>query len=270
MPIADSTRLPSVPYSLVGLEFRGSRTIKSEDLVKLAGITTLSELDLSYTETNDQGLASLDDLGALTTLKLAGTAISDEGIASVVRSCPMLERLDISNTACTAGVVPILASLHQLKELSLVGLPIGDLHLSELAEHRELRMLDLQETQISGKGLGALTGLGNLVNLVLSDTSVGDEGAALLANCKQLEFLALNRCQITDAGMEHLAGLPRLGWLEIRDNKLLGDEGLAKLHKTASLKRLVVSNGVFSQEARTRLQKRLPGCEIKLGDPGLP
>jgi hypothetical protein len=131
-------------------------------------------------------------------------------------------------------------------------------------------MLDLQETQISGKGLFALTKLSNLVNLVLNDTNVGDEGAAQLANCKQLEFLALNRCQITDSGMEHLAGLPRLGWLEIRDNKLLGDEGLARLNRTPSLKRLVVSNGVFSQEARVRLQKRLPGCEIKLVDPGLP
>ncbi len=270
IPIADSTRLPSIPYSLVGLEFRGSRAIASADLSKLAGIATLSELDLSYTGIDDQGLALLDGLGALTSLKLEGTAVSDAGIESVVRSCPMLKRLDVGKTACTAGVVPALAPLHQLEVLSLVRVPVGDAQLSQLAAHVDLKMIDLQESQVTGQGLRALTVLSRLVNLVLNDTNVGDEGAAQLAKCIQLEFLALNNCQLTDSGVQQLASLPRLGWLEIRDNKLLRDEGLNELGKSQSLKRLVVTNGNFSHEAREGLQKRLPGCEIKLVDAVLP
>ncbi len=266
-PIFRIDQLPDEPqYSLVKLEMRGSRSVQDADLAKLAQVAALQWLDLSDTKITNGGLSQLVGLSALTTLKLAETTVSDEGLASVVENCPMLKRLDIGHTACTAEVLKVLAPLRQLEDLSLSGLPVGDAQLGQLASHPNLKMLSLQETQVTGPGLGALAAVASLSNLALSDTNVGDQGTQQLAQCKQLETLVLNHCQLTDSGLEHLATLPRLVCLEIWDNQQLHDEGLAKLDKVHSLKRLLVTTGQFSEAARNLFLEKLPGCEIKLID----
>ena len=80
----------------------------------------------------------------------------------------------------------------------------------------------------------------------------------------------LNDCQLTDDSLAHLAALPRLSWLEIKDNPKLRDHGLDKLTKAGALRRLYLTNGVFSQDARDRLGRFLPQCEIKLIDASSP
>ena len=270
LTVADLSQLPSEAFVLVAVEVRGSRELDDVDLRGLAGITTLTALDASDTSISDKGLARLDGLPTLTTLKLAGTAVSDAGVARIIECCPMLKRLDIGRTSCTSKVVEAIAPLHQLEELSLAGLPIGDAQLANLTSHRDLKVLNLEATPITGQGLAALATLSSLMNLVLSDTAVGDQGAAALARCRQLELVVLNDCQLTDAGLAHLAALPRLSWLEIKDNPKLRDHGLDRLAKASVLRRLYLTNGVFSQAARDRLGSYLPQCEIKLIDASSP
>jgi hypothetical protein len=268
--VTDAARLPSEPFELVAVELSGCAAVRDADLAHLSGVSTLAALDLADTTIGDAGLAQLEGIPALTSLTLTGTKVSDRGVARVVERCPMLKRLDLGHTACTSGVAAAIKPLHQLEGLSLAGLPIGDAQLRQIAAQRDLKTLDLTATAITAKGLAALDPLSSLINLVLTDTAVGDEGAAALTRCQQLEIVALNGCELSDAALEPLARLPRLGWLEIKDNPSLRDAALDNLARARSLRRLVVTNGVFSQTARDRLKLHLPQCEIKLIDASSP
>jgi len=268
--ISSGQELPSEAYQLEGIEFRGSRTLADADLGRLAGINTLHWLDLNDTQIGDSGIVQLDSFTTLTTLKLEGTQISDLGLAQIVQRCPMLKRLHIGRTACSAAAIESLTALKQLEELSLLDLPVTDAGLKQVGRLAGLQVLDLSGSQITDQGLTELAGLSGLTSLALDRTSIGDRGLTMISKWGQLASLKLNGCQITDAGLAHLAVLPRLESLEIKDNEQLRDAGLTKLGRARSLVRLVVTNGQFSQEARDRLQERLQErslqCEIKLVD----
>jgi eukaryotic-like serine/threonine-protein kinase len=265
--ISHGEQLPTESYTLVGLEFRGMKSLASADLDRLAGVSSLSWLDFSDTPIGDEGIEHLDHLVALTTLKLDGTQLSDRGLALVIDRCPMLQRLHIGRTACSAAAAKSVTELAHLEELSLQGLPIGNAELNQLRAAPQLKSLDLCGTQVTDQGLGELTELASLTSLALDDTKITDRGLAVLARMRQLASLKLNGCKITDKGLGQLAALGGLQWLEIKDNEQLSDTGLGKLVALKSLERLLITNGQFSRAARDGLMRRLSTCEIKLEDP---
>ncbi|MCI0358920.1 MAG: serine/threonine protein kinase [Planctomycetaceae bacterium] len=265
--ISHGEHLPAESYTLVGIEFRGSKSLVDADLARLVGLSTLSWLDLSDTSIGDGGIGHVDHRVALTTLKLEGTRLSDRGLAHVVDCCPMLQRLHIGRTQCSGAAVKSAAALAHLHELSLCGLPICNAELKQLRTMAHLQALDLCGTQVTDQGLNELAGLSNLTSLVVDKTKVTDRGLAVLGRLRQIESLKLNGCKITDAGIGQLAGLGGLRWLEIKDNEQLSDAGLGQLKAAKSLQRLVVTNGQFSRAARDELARELPACEITLENP---
>jgi hypothetical protein len=109
-----------------------------------------------------------------------------------------------------------VSALKQLHILDLtgfkeIGIGVTDRGLKELASLRQLRMLSLAYTPVTDSGLKALISLKQLRTLDLSGTKVTDKGLKTLASLKHLRELSLHGTEVTDAGVKQLRKvLPRL------------------------------------------------------------
>ena len=266
--ISALAELPREAYRVVGFELQGNRKLTDADLSRFANITTLSWLDLTNTNIGDAGLAQLTNLAGLTTVKLEGTEVTDKGIEKLVVRSPVINRLLLGRTKCTAQVLPHLARLKQLQELSLDSLPIANSDLHHLGDVSHLQELNLSGTKVTDQGLVELRSFPELERLRLDRTAITDAGLDTLAQAGRLTSLSMNgSTHISAAGLAHLARLSRLDSLEICDASELRDLALRELGKIKSLRLLVLTNGQFSLKARTQLEERLTQCTIKLVDP---
>jgi hypothetical protein len=73
--------------------------------------------------------------------------------------------------------------------------------------------------------------------------------------------LDLRRTAITDDGLAHLKRLRKLQVLTL-DGTAISDAGLVHLEKQRALRQLAISQTQVTVEAASRLQHRIPSCEI--------
>jgi serine/threonine protein kinase len=166
--------------SLEALSLRGQRKVPATVLDSIGGCSSLRELDLGFTDVNDEGLEKLKGLAELRRLVLTGTAISDAG-------CAHLRRLT------------------KLEELELCGTSISNDGLKGLRELQGLRRLDLDNTSIDDRGLAQLGHLPKLASLSLAYTGVSKDGLATLRGLKSLADVSLIGAQVTDDALKNLA-----------------------------------------------------------------
>jgi serine/threonine protein kinase len=262
--ISAADLLPSEPFALVGVRLAGSTIVNDRDLARLAGMKSLSLIDLSGTTISDAGIKQLTDISALTSINLEGTNVTDDGVSHLVRTCPNLNRLLLGKSKCTPAVVEAISHLKQMRDLSLAGVPVVDEHLATISRLVNLQILNLAQTKVTDAGVAHLARLSQLQNLRLDGTQISDVGLGALAMAhSQLFTLSLNRMpNITGAGLAQLAHLSRLEWLEIRGSSRISDDGLDRLTAISSLMHLEVDKGQFSAAAIDKLRTALPGCEL--------
>ncbi len=267
--VASLNLLPTEPFALVGIRLAGSTRLADADLTRLAGLKSLSWLDLAGTAVTDAGVQQLADVSALTNINLEGTGVTDEGVAHLVRTCPNLYRLLLGRTKCTPAVVVAISNLKQMRDLSLAGVPVVDDQLVSIGQLANLQILNLAQTKVTDAGLPHLANLAHLESLRLDGTSITDVGLATIAmSHHSLVSLGLNRMpEITGAGLTHLGNLSRLESLEICGSPKIGDAGLASLAVATSLRSLEVDQGQFSPAALEQLRASLPGCNVLPRDP---
>lgn len=109
--------------------------ITDGDLRHLAGIESLQELMLAYTDITDEGLHHICGLPRLRVLDLWGTRISDEGLRVIAAAAATLDRLNVGRTAITDAGLEHLRYMHTLDELNLRGTAVrgpGLVHLHHL------------------------------------------------------------------------------------------------------------------------------------------
>ena len=214
----------------------GSSEIRDSDIRSLAGLTQLTQLNLSDNEITD--VSALADLTELTVLSLNGNQITD---VSALAGLTQLTDLHLSNNQITD--VSALAGLTQLQELNLQNNQVDDVSalaeltqiteiglrnneitdVSDLAELTHLTDLDLGNNQITD--VNALAELTQLTELNLNNNEITDVSA--LAELSQLTELNLNYNQITDVSA--LAGLTELTGLYLLNNEITDVNGLAEL-----------------------------------------
>lgn len=101
-------------------------------LAHLAGLTRLTELDVSEHLLTDAGLVHLAGLTELEVLNLS----DNEGIVGPglehLKHLPKLRRLDLGSTGLTTAAVPLLRQFSQLESLDLFGTKIGERGLNTL------------------------------------------------------------------------------------------------------------------------------------------
>jgi hypothetical protein len=150
--------------------------------------------------------------------KLKHIRIDDDRLrghnAALLKQLANLESLHLCGPVDAAGVRQI-ATLTQLKHLSLRGADLTQDGLTALAALTQLETLNLDECQVANAQLQQLAACRNLETLSLMEASLNDEGVAGVAAIPRLTNLQLNGTAITGRGLKALANCRRLSRLNL-------------------------------------------------------
>ncbi len=259
-------RLPN----LRSLDVRRSR-VTDEGLAHLRGVKTLESLELPDEGISDRGLAYLSELPRLHKLDISRVHLvdpskdhgyyTDKGIAMLAR-CRSLEELSIGSIGVTDASMEAIASLDQLRVLTLFGCTsVTDEGLKRLARLTKLEGLHVCDANVTISGLSALNGLANLRRLQIDDVEQGGSGLDL-SGLRNLEELTIGTRReggvINDADVACLAGLSRLRWFQIGQPLTkpygLTDRGLASLAGLTEMDRLTIGGPDLTDEGLGHLR----------------
>ena len=186
--------------------------------------TSLTELDLSSMELNDDDIKDLDKMVNLTSLCLYDNQISD---------------------------ISALNNLTNLSYLYLGNNQISD--ISALSNLTNLTYLYLGDNQISD--ISALSNLTNLTELNLNSNQISDISA--LSNLTNLSYLILAVNQISDiSALNNLTNLTRL---HLHGNQI---SDISALNNLANLSDVFLGDNQISESDIEDMEKALPNCHI--------
>ncbi|AWM37404.1 Serine/threonine-protein kinase PrkC [Gemmata obscuriglobus] len=231
--------LPQGPLALARVNL-SDRSVKDDDLGRLAGCTGLTELVLHETRVTDAALGYLKNLARLQFLSLTGTDVTDAGLARI-RERKSLTTLHLSSTKVTNAGLVHLAGLAGLSHIHLDGTGVSDAGLVHLKGLTDLKTLGLSRTRVLGPGLAHTHSWKRLDALYLTNTGVTDEAFAHLSPHHTLRHLGADGTGLTDAGMAHVRHLTGLISLNLSDTAV-GDAGLMQLGSNAGPTHLTVRN----------------------------
>lgn len=140
--------------SLTKLELTGS-TIAADGWQYLGTFNNLFTLHLAKTNLSDAELVHLRGMSDLSILSLDETTISDAGVANL-SGLSGLERLYLDNTELSDEGIAHLATLTGLKELSLRGVQISDSGLAKLHSLTKLEILRLSDDVVTMDAIAEL------------------------------------------------------------------------------------------------------------------
>jgi CheY-like chemotaxis protein len=172
------------------------------------------------------------------------------------------QKLDLLSTQISDRELGnLLASLHDLRFLSLAETRVGDAGLVHLQSLTNLQELHLDHTDVTDEGLKLLASLPNLEILDLKGTRITDAGLAEVGRLTGLKGLYLTRTGITDAGLAHLRDLSRLETLILWDTGI-GDAGLEHLKPLTRLQEVILWSTQVTRQGAEALQAALPECDV--------
>lgn len=278
--------------SLEVLDLSRASSITAQGLEHLAALGRLRVLSLmGVRPLAAAGVAPLARLAALEELDLSFTDINDEALGVIVKGTPKLKRLRLDGAKLQGPGLAALEPLKALEELSLRSCEqLDDEALKRLANVRSLRMLELTRSQVTDAGVQALRGLtlrhlGLSINdaitdaslpalrgietleaLMLGSTAITDAGLAALAGAPALRTLVVPGTQLGDGMVEHLAKLPALEGLDLSRCARLTDDGVARLGTLPLLKSVVLSDNAQLTGRGLEGLARAPIEELALED----
>jgi hypothetical protein len=129
---------------------------------------------------------------------------------------PNLGYINLRNANVSDGGLKEIGKL-QIAHLILDENPITNEGLKELATLKQLRTLSLKNTEISDDGMIHVKELKFLSTIYLSKTKVTDIGLHELVELTELELIALDETPVTNAGVRMLwKSLPKRGKVILR------------------------------------------------------
>ncbi len=140
---------------------------------------TVVEADLSYSDVNDDALASIAIFREIKELDLTGTQVHDQALV-------------------------VLQQLPKLQSLKLKGTPISSVGMTSLTRIPSLVLLDASNTAVSDEGLNQASAWTNLRYLSLNNTAVTDAAIPHLTTIKTLKGLSLLNTPVTSEGARQL------------------------------------------------------------------
>ena len=172
------------------------------------------------------------------------------------------QKLDLLSTRISdRELETLLASLGDLRFLSLAETRVGDAGLVHLQSLTSLQELHLDHTEITDEGLKLLASLPSLEILDLKGTRITDAGLAEVGRLTRLKGLYLTRTGITDAGLAHLKNLEKLETLILWDTRI-GDAGLEHLGSLGYLQEVILWNTAVTPRGVAALKAALPDCDV--------
>lgn len=260
-----------------------STQIGDAGVAALAAAPELQNLDLDKTPITDAALKSIAAYPGLRQLTINSTAVTAEGLAAL-KELKTLRNLTAANLqAFSADMLPAIAVIDGLTDLSLVGNDIdaamaglagsrvqrlnvtggkltdaGGVELGKLAE---LALLSANQTGIGDATVAALPGAPKLDTLHASNTAVTDAAGPDFAKLSGLRTLWLDRTAVTDALMPHLTGLP-IETLNL-DSVALTDAGLKSLEEIKTLKSLAIPRTQVTDAGVAALEAAIPDIRVR-------
>jgi hypothetical protein len=246
------------------LTFQKCAGITDEGLENLAGLTTLTSLNLPTSGENitDAGLDHLSGLKALQALDLGDARITERSLPVLV-GFKELETLRLPVKTALNG--PVLVALKDLPHLSELRLPPLDSPASyaPLAEFELLTILSLSGSTFDDSLFDYVVQMKNLTKLVFSHSqSVTGAGVLKLQNCPKLNVLQFGYCAAFPEGiLVSLQSVKNLKSLSLL-NTNISDENLWQLFPMTNLATVTLTGTPTTKEGVAALQKALPNCKI--------
>ncbi|MGD9680936.1 MAG: protein kinase [Candidatus Obscuribacterales bacterium] len=245
-----------------GREVTGNGAVDS-DLQELQGRTDIKQLNLRNGDFDGSGFRYIAGL-PVEVLDLTSSFIKPAGLKEIGKM-GSLRLLFLKGVKGMEGGCRYLSELPALTALSLKTSCATNDDVLSLKGCRALTVLDLQGCRhITGDGFSALSAIPGLERLMLSNSGFRRSNMKELAGMKRLEALRLASLSLQDRDIEPLLGL-KLRTLDLSGNSDLTVEGLEKLLRVKTLRRLFVSRDRL--EIIPRFKKRLPGCKVSTDAP---
>lgn len=197
--------LPSLKILVLGTSFGDVSEMQIDDdaLAKLAGATSLVELDLTRLDVGDEGLEHLAAL-PLTTLNAGETRITGTCFAKFTN--PRLETLTLSGCPVSEEGTAAIGKLSSLNSLDLSESTVTDAAVAKLASLPQLRSLSLSYTDVGDEAMKSVGRLRTLANLSLNGTAVGDSGLTHLTGLSEAFSIGVEGTLVTQAGADAVNG----------------------------------------------------------------
>ena len=258
--------------------------VNDDWLARVAGLTTLTNLDVANCDVRGPGMkhvatlknlerlnvtltpltdAFLKPLGVLTKLRVvsfASAKCTGEGFAHL-GAWQAVENLNFHYTPVNDAGLKEIARLKNLERLEIVHTHFTDAGAPHLSKLTSLRRLQIGSQKATGATVASLVPLKNLRELDLSDQQASPEGAKWAGLIPSLRVLRISGGAIKDEGAAHLAGLPNLEVLLLQGAQLT-DAGLEPLAKLKTLRQLDLRGNKLSDDAVAKLQAALPAATI--------
>ena len=241
---------------------------------------SVTDIDLHKLTLTPETLGFLPELKSLRVLNLADSTFSDESLPVLEKISLQLVLLDLRGCQLSDKAADVIARFTGLRALRLNGkngrTTIGDEGVQALAACESLKVLALDDlTFVGTDGLAALTGLNELEELYVAGTIVDDDSCKLIAGFPLLKKLRLARNQVSDAALETLSVCSLLEELDLSEDSLITDAGMAHLAKLRELKKLNLWRVQISDDGALMLAPLtnlvwLNLDNTKLSDAGLP
>jgi len=198
------------------------------DLVHIAGLTDLEDLDIQDAMVSDAGLVHLGKLYKLRRLNLLKTSptgkLTDAGLAHL-KNLKSLEDLTIPAGITDAGVKH-LAALDALKKINLWGDGVTDKSMSVLAQMKSLEDLEIMSRGVTDAGIEKLAQCPRLKTLSLQNTPITEAALSNLSSIKTLTSLSFWNTNINGKGLSSLKELPNLTDLSFMQENFAEDSTL--------------------------------------------
>mmetsp|Transcript_43870 Transcript_43870/g.83776 ORF Transcript_43870/g.83776 Transcript_43870/m.83776 type:complete len:577 (-) Transcript_43870:249-1979(-) len=260
--------------SLTSLDLSHCESITDFSVLAVAEVTSLADLDLSFTQVTDDALVALTKLPGLTALSLYRCSrVRAEGIR-VLGMMSTLRTLSVaSGPQVTDKGMVSLASLPELRDLDLSDCRlVTDMGVKQLARARSLAVLRMCFMQRACLSEGAVKALATLPMLTSLDIEglyhITDTKMVSLSKVRSLKRLLLSNCSgFTDVGVEAISTLPELRELCLSihgSQDVVTDKGVGMLARLPALCRLRLeghSERVTDECARMLLTRK-PGLAL--------
>jgi len=256
------TELPRTACRLTKVDLGDLGKVTNEHLAALSACPTISDLDLTGAQINDEALKNLASLTNLQRLSLANTRITDTGLAQL-KTCRQLQSLSLAGTRVTGDGLAQLAECTELTTLVLDTAKLNDRGAGNLAPFAKLTTLNLNgNNSLTDKVFTALAGLPELKVVSLQGTQVSDTGLPQLAKLAAITHLDLGNTLVTDAGVGQLKSLANLKSLSLYGNTGVGDGSLTALAGVKTLRALDVARTKVTDGGVASLKQALPECRV--------
>jgi len=128
-------------------------SVTSAGLSKVRGLEQLRSLDLRHVALGGHDIATMGINSRLLVLKLNDTNLTDTQLASIVKACPRIEELELTNNNISNTGIATISRLRELKSLKLAGNNIDGGAIDSLQKFSRLNELDLSDTKLDGEKL---------------------------------------------------------------------------------------------------------------------